>query len=198
MAALYTQIDSVYATLGADCWDKERDARNYTGTAPVVAHPPCARWSSLAAMHDDRYCSSAKPNRPDKRIGADGGMFASALANVRRCGGVLEHPYMSSAFADHWLGRPRPGTWQACICGGYVTEIEQANYGHPFTKRTWLYAYGIGYPPPLTWRASGGASFVPHKHKDEIPTSAKEREHTPTAFALVLMSLARRAYWHRP
>ena len=190
VAALYAQRGSIYHALGCDVWDAERDARGYDGPFPVVAHPPCARWSPIAVMHDDRICSLGTPER---RIGNDGGCFAAALRAVREFGGVIEHPRQSSAFGDHWLGRPRRGAWQATLCGGYVTEVEQGCYGHPFHKTTWLYVHGLrGVPPAMSWQNSGKPSMLPHAHVGEVYTHVKTREHTPLPFAITLMSLARR------
>src|SRR6185437_17018118 len=40
VAALYVEKNGVYYGLpDVDPWDKERDARNYAGPFPVVAHP---------------------------------------------------------------------------------------------------------------------------------------------------------------
>ena len=51
IAALYVDPNGVYASLhDVDLWDETRDARTYTGPWPVVAHPPCARWSRLAGF----------------------------------------------------------------------------------------------------------------------------------------------------
>lgn len=90
VAALFVDPRGVYSTMpGVDCWGPDRDARNYAGPWPVVAHPPCARWCRLAGLVEARW---------GHKRGEDEGMFASALANVRRCGGVLEHP----AYSDAW------------------------------------------------------------------------------------------------
>ena len=45
--ALFVDTAGIYPTLlGAEnCWGEERDARTYAGDDPVVAHPPCQRWS---------------------------------------------------------------------------------------------------------------------------------------------------------
>src|SRR5437868_6017010 len=51
IAALYVQTGGVYYGLDdVDPWDEVRDARLYPGPWPVVAHPPCARWSRTAAL----------------------------------------------------------------------------------------------------------------------------------------------------
>lgn len=35
---------------GLDLWDRNRDAYNYRGTNPIIAHPPCSQWSRLRAF----------------------------------------------------------------------------------------------------------------------------------------------------
>ena len=46
IAALYVETNGVYYGLpDVDPWDEQRDARLYAGPWPVVAHPPCAKWS---------------------------------------------------------------------------------------------------------------------------------------------------------
>ena len=101
IAALFVDPHGCYAGLeGVDLWDEGRDARLYPGPHPVVAHPPCARWCRLAALTEARY---------GLRQGEDGGCFASALASVRRWGGVLEHPASSKAWSAHDLLAPVGG-----------------------------------------------------------------------------------------
>jgi hypothetical protein len=141
VAALFVAKGGSYFGLaGVDPWDQSRDARTYDGDLAVVAHPPCARWCRLAGLVEARW---------GHRRGEDEGCFASALANVRRCGGVLEHPAYSDAWAAHDLPRPPTGgSWVRGTCGGWSTYVEQWRYGHPAKKATWLYAFGVD-PPSL-------------------------------------------------
>ena len=100
IAALFVQINGAYWNHpDIDAWPEQRDARNYTGPLPVVAHPPCARWSRLA-----KFCEV----RHGLKVGDDGGCFAAALKAVRNWGGVSEHPAFSKAWAH--FGLPRPET----------------------------------------------------------------------------------------
>src|SRR5947208_16581661 len=98
IAALFVEPNGVYAGLpDVDVRDEARDARLYEGPWPVVAHPPCARWSRLAGFCEARY---------GLLRGADGGCFAAALEAVRTFGGVLEHPAYSAAWDAHGLPEP--------------------------------------------------------------------------------------------
>lgn len=79
---LFARSDSVYRTFPqCDVFDLVRDARNYSDSLPVIAHPPCRAWSRLAHL--------AKP-RPDEKS-----LAFFALDVVRHNGGVLEHPFGS-------------------------------------------------------------------------------------------------------
>jgi hypothetical protein len=87
-----------------------------------------------------------------KKLGDDGGCFASALASVRKWGGVLEHPEASHAFAAHGLLAPawKKGWQPAGDLRGWVCCVSQANYGHRSRKLTWLYAV-VPSLPELDW-----------------------------------------------
>jgi hypothetical protein len=144
VAVLFADPKGVYAGLpGVDLWDEARDARLYPGPHPVVAHPPCARWSRLAGFTEARF---------GLKRGEDGGCFASALDSVRRYGGVLEHP----AYSDAWtrFGLPRPnwkGGWTTSLLDdGASCYVEQGRYGLPVKKATYLYAFGVELPE-LRW-----------------------------------------------
>ncbi len=144
VAALYVDPRGVYANQpGCEVWDEARDARLYAGPWPVVAHPPCARWSRLAGFTEARF---------GYKRGEDGGCFAAALASVREFGGVLEHPAHSAAWARFDLPKPiHYGGWtRSLLDEGASCYVEQGRYGLPVKKATWLYAYGVELPE-LRW-----------------------------------------------
>lgn len=201
IAALFVEKDGVYFGLpDVDPWDESRDARDYRGPWPVIAHPPCERWGRFW------HGSTRKPHQ--FRMGEDGGKFAAALTAVRNYGGVLEHPKDSLAWDWFGLIPPRAaGGWQkADNFGGWTCQVEQGHYGHFSRKPTWLYASGVEYPP-LIWerghqrlhptalakhgyakaRRIGMAAMIGGKDKKKI------RERTPVEFRDVLLNITRTA-----
>lgn len=187
IAALFVEARGVYAgRAGVDPWDVSRDARSYTGTAPAVAHPPCERWGRWWWAD-----GSAAP-------GNDGGCFASALEAVERCGGVIEHPAYSHAWAAFDLPRPSPGGgWTRNLYRpGWSCHIEQRHYGHKARKATWLLYTGVRPPAELVW---GPSTVTPRpwaKARGVLEClSKRQRAATPPAFADVLIALARGALW---
>ena len=108
VAALFVDPLGVYPDLVRPgmWWDEIRDARTYTGPQPVVAHPPCQLWVNMAAVNWKRYGRQRPAWYPG---GDDGGCFASALASVRRFGGVLEHPAESHAWEAFDRATPKAG-----------------------------------------------------------------------------------------
>lgn len=152
IAALYVRTNGAYFNLpGIDPWDKKRDARNYNGQHPVIAHPPCQRWGKMWFGQPLAVSKGA----PKKILGDDDGCFESALSNVHRCGGVLEHPRGSHAWKYFGLIEPDDeGGWtEPDEFGGRSCCVEQGKYGHYARKATWLYAVGI-YFPELIWGLS--------------------------------------------
>ena len=193
VAALFVDAKGVYSTLpGVDCWGEERDARTYDGTAPVVAHPPCSRWCRLAGLVEARW---------GHKRGEDGGCFASALASVRRCGGVLEHPAYSDAWAAFDLPRPHTdGGWQRGLCGGWSAHVEQGRYGHAAKKATWIYAYGLGRLPSMRWGPGPEPTALVSWCQNHVPASETRPRvgkaaaaATPVRFARLLVAMARTA-----
>jgi hypothetical protein len=194
VAVLFADPKGVYANLpGVDLWDEARDARLYAGPWPVVAHPPCNRWGSLAFLNRALH---------GYEIGADGGCFEAALVAVREYGGVLEHPAGSLAWSRFCLPHPRPFGWsRSLLDDGWVTEVEQASYGHRARKRTWLYYVGPE-PPPLDWHSvpvtAKVSGFNHHPAGGYVADEAsrvrpREASATPPAFRDVLLAMARSA-----
>lgn len=143
IAALFVSEQGPYATDARfDAWGVSRDARTYAGNAPGVGHPPCERWGRMA---------KGSPKAQRFEVGDDGGCFASCLANIRRTGGVIEHPQGSHAFRHFGLPiPPRKGWSHPDEHGGRSAYIDQGAYGHPAKKPTWLYAVLPSYPE-LDW-----------------------------------------------
>lgn len=187
VAALYVEKGGVYWDLpDVDPWDIDRDARAYTGPHPVVAHPPCARWSMLAGLVEHQY---------GYKKGDDGGCFAAAVNSVREFGGVLEHPAHSAAFAHYDLPLPNAGGgWQRGFCGGWSAHVEQVHYGHRAHKATWLYAVGVDLPM-LKWGKGESDVWVSYGDYDRYGhverMGKKERRATPIPFRDLLLDMAR-------
>ncbi len=201
IAALFVEPAGVYANLPhVDAWPASRDARAYAGPHAVVAHPPCERWG--------RYWFGGPSVRVRKIKGDDGGCFASALAAVRRWGGILEHPEASWAWVAHALASPpKCGGWvNADFMGGWTCCVEQGHYGHPARKATWLYAFGVELPA-LRWGPARGklrldegwhSTAARHAARAEGIAPTKRLNHderlgTPLAFRDLLISIAESA-----
>lgn len=193
VAALFVDLNGIYPTIpGVDCWGLPRDARDYMGSLPVVAHPPCNLWGRFAHVNFKRW--GGEHNRP----GNDGGCFSSALANARRCGGVLEHPAFSSAWPAHGLPKPTGEGWQVVGVNEYVCEIWQSAYGHKARKRTWLFYVGAK-PAALSWERPEGTHQIGFhdqrgKAKNKPTVSGRAASATPPLLAHVLISLALRSH----
>jgi hypothetical protein len=202
IAALYVQSNGAYYNIdGIDPWDEQRDARQYAGPYPVVAHPPCQRWGKFWAGQP----LYIKQTGIRKIKGDDAGCFKAALAAVRAYGGVLEHPDGSHAWAHFGLNKPpRRGGWvKADDQGGWTCCVEQGRYGHYARKPTWLYAKGCELPE-LDWGKSA-AKLDPEliarvglkaaQRRGEVCSkgggqNSTPRIHTPAPFREVLITMA--------
>lgn len=197
IAALYVATNGVYFGLpNIDPWDEARDARNYAGPHPVIAHPPCKRWC--------RYWGGSPTTWPRLTLGDDGGCFAAALLAVRRFGGILEHPEGSHAWRHYHLNTPpRDGGWVVADWeGGWTCCVEQGFYGHRARKATWLYAHGVDLPS-LAWGRAPG-DFVRlddgfHSKEERVRAiktgacqrlSKNQRAATPLPFRDLLIGIA--------
>lgn len=185
VAALYIDPRGPYPKLpDVDCYDVTRDARGYAGPWPVVAHPPCGPWGSLRHLsHGD---------------GAD--CAPRAVEQVRRWGGVLEHPDRSKLWAR--MGLPVPDGFRDEY-DGWCLDVEQVSWGHVARKRTRLYFVGVSRDAVAATIRTGGEPThwcsgrrQPRKGGGSVPLgikvcSAEQRRRTPIAFAEWLVSLAR-------
>lgn len=200
IAALYVHHGGVYYDLpGVDPWGlPEKDAREYNGPHPVVAHPPCKRWG--------RYWYGGPSAKKRLKKGDDDGCFASAVYAVRYWGGVLEHPEGSHAWSHHGIRKPpKSGTWVKADDIGWTCCVEQGHYGHSARKATWLYVVGCKLPS-LQWGKSRGKKRMDagfHSKEVAVRERAKpnyrpikrlsnyERLATPVEFRDLLISIAR-------
>lgn len=111
IAVLWTHSSSFYQMLwpGVECWGPGKDANKYAGPWPIIAHPPCGPWG--------KYRSHCRQSRAD-------GIRAMEL--VHRWGGVVEQPVGSSLFREYGGA-------------GWITEVNQGDWGHRALKPTLLY-----------------------------------------------------------
>lgn len=165
ITVLFVRKDSIYKELELDCYDKNRDARNYKYKNPVIAHPPCRGWSS--SMY-----KLAKPEKGERAL------FGIALRAVIARGGVIEHPYLSRAWRYY-----KPHRF-----GLKTVQVDQQWFGHQFRKRTWLLMpewYELEEPPFFL------TSYW-NSRKQWANIHPRERERTPLEFATYLMRLVKR------
>ncbi len=180
IAVLFARADSIYKQLpGCDVWDVERNALLWPGGCPVIAHPPCRAWGRLRGL--------AHIIEEEKALGP------WAIEQVRRYGGVLEHPQGSTL----WPHCKMPKSGQRDSYGGWTLPIHQFWLGHRAEKRTWLYIVGIepaDIPvlPLVLGEAPCTISTTHRNYRTKPETTKAEREHTPRPLAEYLVELARR------
>ena len=188
---------------GVDCWDASRDARLYDGPHPVVAHPPCGPWGRLRHLYR----------------GTEHDCAPRAVEQVRKWGGVLEHPAGSLLWEHCGLPVPdfdvhpdarlggkvlRVSTQRNDIgefvdsWGGYTVEIDQCEWGHVARKRTWLYLVGVPREaleaPPFPGRQPTHSVWSGKQERLNGRSikccSAQQRRRTPPLFAELLVRFA--------
>jgi len=198
VAVLFARHDSNYKALGdmfgcddifgkplppVDVWDVGRDALKWPGGSPVVAHPPCRAWGEL------RHMASPRPGERELALWA--------VEQVRRFGGVLEHPKKSTL----WGVAKLPDIEERDEYGGWTLEIHQHWWGHKAEKATRLYIVGCEPEdiPPIKLRTTKPTHVISTGHGLRIGDPAfrsrvtdAEREHTPPALAAWLVELASR------
>lgn len=183
---LFVRRDSIYKTMpGVDAWDIDRDALNWPGGAACVAHPPCRAWSKLSHL--------AKPREGEKYLAI------WTMIQVRKYGGVLEHPRLSKLFAA--VHAPVPPDTRTDPWGGYTLPVLQWWWGHRAEKSTWLYIVGLKRDqlPEIPYKI-GVPEYViatdritrKRSYYRKLEVSRAEREATPPEFAKWLVEVARR------
>lgn len=205
IAALFVESKGPYRDVpGIDAWDVSRDARNYIGKSPVIAHPPCERWG--------RYWNGGPSAKIKRKLGDDEGCFLSALQSVCRVGGVLEHPEASHAYKAYDLTRPpRKGGWVESTASqplkrglkAWTCCVAQGKYGHEAQKLTWLFFVGKKKPFDLNWGLTPGRARLnkgyhsPEERARATKTgicqllSKKQRKITPIPFRDLLIKLVK-------
>lgn len=177
VAVLFAREDSIYKLMPeCDVWDRIRDARNFPGGTSVIAHPPCRLWGRL------RHFAKVVPGEKELAIWA--------VEQVRKWGGVLEHPFRSTLWDGAAL--PRPGIVDSF--GGWTAAIPQFWLGHKAEKATWFYI--VGCEPdelPEVPLVLGEPIYVVQSRKriayrPHIPKA--DRERTPFEAARWLISIA--------
>jgi len=177
VVALYVDPHGPYTKPGkvAAWFDAKRDAKNYRGTLPVVAHPPCGPWGRL------KFLCTKQP--------ADLGPLG--VSQVRQWGGVLEHPSNSTLWK--YCAMPRPGE-QPDAHGGFSIQVNQCDWGHRCKKTTWLYIVGCPLESvPALPAARGFTHRITNGSRGDttLPrVGALEARLSPEAFADFLIAIA--------
>ncbi len=180
VSALYVREDSIYKSLGVDCWDHVRDARLWPGGNSVIAHPPCRAWGQLSHM--------AKPRADEKDLARH------SVRMIQKWGGVLEHPRASKLWSD--MDLPAPGKIDQF--GGFTIFIKQSWFGHKAEKGTFIYVCGCSKSDiptiPINYNAIEYtvSSKIKKKSGNRIKKeiTKKEREATPVLLAAWLIEVA--------
>lgn len=179
VAALCVRRDSIYKSIpNIDAWDIDRDAYQWPGGCPVVAHPPCAQWSMMRGF--------AKQHDRSKQLAP------YCVDLVRRYGGVVDHPWGSLLWP--YMQLPEPFQKKDKF-GGWTLQVDQFAFGHKARKRTLLYIVGCGPAllPPIPKR-NGRPEYLccaPMRTRTRVKVcSPVEREATPEAFAHFLVAIA--------
>jgi hypothetical protein len=172
---LFTRIDSIYKEyLFLDCFDINRDALTWPGGSPAIYHPPCRAWGKLKYF--------AKPRQGEKELAI------WSVNQIRKFGGVLEHPRHSSL----WKEMDLPTGKQIDQYGGFTLCVNQSWFGHKAEKNTFLYICGIkpAQLPAISLNFDS-IQYTVSSSKDSCKKeiSKKEREATPKAFAEFLIAI---------
>lgn len=161
-AALYCREDSAYKKRNSwDVWDKERDARLYNGTLPVVCHPPCRAWGLL--QHE----SFRGTDNPSYNRSIEMKLCFDALSTIYSVGGILEHP----AGSRFW----NTGNFY----NGQLITIDQFDFGHVANKATKLFIWPAVRIPEYPWPSHQKSKQISRGYNGQSRCTQYEREYTP-------------------
>jgi len=176
VSVLFVQKDSIYKSLVADCYDEARNALTFSGSTPVIAHPPCRLFSKLRAF--------AKAPVSEKELAY------FAVRTIQKNGGVLEHPKSSTLWKECNL--PLPGSYDKF--GGFTICINQSWFGARMQKATLLYIVGIPQfmlpSYPISFDLPTHTLTSNRKKTLKKVVTKRERSATPIAFAKWLVETA--------
>ena len=178
IAVLFARRDSIYKQFpNCDVYDIDRNALNFPGGMPVIAHPPCRAWGRL------RHFANPRPGEKELAL--------FALDMIRKNGGILEHPASSTL----WKEMNLPVGQDVDKWGGWTMSINQHWFGHLAEKKTWLYIVGIKPSEISDYSISFSAithtvSSSKSKIRNKKEISKKMREETPEQFAQWLIENA--------
>lgn len=176
---------------GLEVYDEARDARTFQGGMPVVAHPPCRRWTTFGdnmLIAAKKRLGTTPQSESEIKVERELGLFCAR--QVQECGGILEQPARSRLFEA--AGLPLPGSPQSP--DSFSLHVWQRWWGFPTKKGTWLYfrkisQFSIEIPFYLHNSPGDGNRFenMPGGHHPYY------RSHTMPALAEWLVALARTA-----
>lgn len=175
---------------GVEIYDEVRDARTFPGGMPVIAHPPCRRWTTFGANMLKATAKHGNRLPTDAEIKQERELGLWCARQVQENGGILEQPAGSKLFES--AGLPLPGLPQSPE--SFSLHVWQAWWGYPLKKGTWLYFCGISkfvIEIPFVLRP-----LNTHDGREwdfKISHSSRMRSHTVPAFANWLVDLARTA-----
>lgn len=179
VAAIYVNETTGYQQLsGVECWPASRDARNYYGPLPVVAHPPCAQWSQLRKF--------SKPRQAVAKY-----LAFHALEMAELFGGVIEHPRSSTFWAA--AGLPLPGSQNERGCN---VLCDLVNFGAPVRKPTGIFVAHCRFEdlPPMPYQLGYPTAVIDTNSRDKyrLPFLPKsQRSVTPPAMCEWLVECAK-------
>lgn len=169
--ALFVREDSAYKNRqGWDVYDASRDALSYSGTHPLVCHPPCRAWGRLSHMAHNVREGEAE-------------LALWSVDKIWKNGGILEHPAGSRLF-----GQYLPDVGAHDQYGGFTIEIDQYDFGHVAHKPTKLYICGINkldlpaLPPrdlTIHYCEKGKRRSIAGNVKGTTRCTQYQREYTP-------------------